>query len=126
MLHLFPHKRDQVSNSKMKRNMIKSMFTCSTETLPYVLTCSGYGDLCICQTSMRLLHRYTFHKMQIRQPQYRHLKVSEQIEKCTRNLVPNFNVFFLLFIFSNTKVLPRLNRYAMFINIYRLHLNMNH
>lgn len=50
---------------------------------------------------MTLRHRTSSNKEQIRHLQDRQLQVSESIERCARNLIPNLKFFPLLSMLTN-------------------------
>jgi hypothetical protein len=104
---------------------IKNDFTCSSENLIYVITCSGCGDHYIGQTGNGLRQRITVHKQQIRFPEYRQIPLSEHIETCAGNRQPNFRVFPLYLCSDNFSNLQRINKENMLIEKYRPRLNMN-
>lgn len=73
--------------------IIKTNFTCASQNLIYLLTCSGCNQNYMGQRGFTLRHRVTLHKEQTHFSQYSQIVLSEHIDRYTRNETPNFRIF---------------------------------
>ena len=102
---------------------IKNNFSCYSENLLYILTCKGCREHYIGQTGMTLRRRMTIHRQQIREPYTRKIPLSEHIDNCAGQTMPNYFIFPFYQCSDSTTEQQRINKEMLFINKYRPKLN---
>ena len=78
------------NNEKKFTFYIKFPFTCKTKNLLYCITCQGCQEQYIGETGDILRNRVRVHRQQIRQKEYRQIKLSEHLDTCARSIDPCF------------------------------------
>lgn len=102
---------------------IKSNFTCASENIIYVIKCSGCHQDYVGSTGLSLRRRCTLHRQQIAFPEYRMIPFSEHIEKCAKQLLPQFLIFPFYQCAFGSSTQMRLNKETFFIEKYKPRLN---
>ena len=102
---------------------VKNNFTCASGNLIYAMKCTGCSQDYIGQTGSTLRKRMTVHRQQIRDPATRMIPLSEHIDLCAANNIPQFRIF-PLYQFADTATEQiRINKENLFIRKYRPKLN---
>ena len=78
------------NNAKKFTFYIKFPFTCKSKNLLYCITCQGCQEQYIGETGDVLRNRVRVHRQQIRQKEYRQIKLSEHLDTCARSTDPCF------------------------------------
>ena len=101
---------------------IKFPFTCQTKNLIYCITCQGCKRQYIGETGDILRNRVRVHRQQIRQKEYRQLKLSEHLEQCAGSIEPCFLItpFYKMNVEDKMK---RCLKEEFFINKFKPELN---
>lgn len=97
---------------------IKTDMTCKAKNVIYIIICTKCNEFYIGQTE-HLRNRVTLHREQIRHEQYRHLKVSEHLAKCSDG---NFKIM-PIYKCENTTKLFRESKEQEIMKILKPQLN---
>ena len=111
-----------IFKNKNEEFQISFPFTCTTQNLIYCMICHGCGEQYIGETGDTLRHRLTVHRQQIRQKEYRQLKVSAHIEECAGSREPNFDIVPFYKMREDSKI-KRCLKEKYFISKFRPSLN---
>lgn len=115
---IFHFKQEQGFTSKIN-------FTCASENVIYVIACSVCERDYIGLTRISVRWRTILHKELINFPRYRQKLLSKQVEGSVGNLQLKSTVFHAYHCEETISLQKWLNKENVFIQKYKLHLNMN-